>query len=72
MTATCPTVPAGLTQLASPVLAADLTGMPPGLIVSVDADTLRDEAEAYGQALRQAGPQSPRCGRSVCPMASRR
>jgi acetyl esterase len=41
--------------LASPVLAADLTGMPAGLIVSSDADTLRDEAEAYGQALRQAG-----------------
>jgi len=41
--------------LASPVLAADLTGMPPGLIVSADADTLRDEAEVYGQALRQAG-----------------
>jgi acetyl esterase/lipase len=29
--------------------------MPPGLIVSADADTLRDEAETYGQALRQAG-----------------
>ena len=56
--------------LASPVLATDLTGMQPGLIVSADADTLRDEAEAYGQALRQAGPQWPHCGRSVCPTAS--
>lgn len=41
--------------LASPVLATDLTGMPPGLIVSADADTLRDEAEVYGRALHEAG-----------------
>lgn len=41
--------------LVSPVLATDLSGMPPGLIVTADADTLRDEAEAYGHALRLAG-----------------
>lgn len=43
------------TPLASPALATDLAGLPPGLIVSADADTLRDEAEAYGLALRRAG-----------------
>lgn len=41
--------------LASPTLATDLAGLPAGLIVSADADTLRDEAEAYGHALRLAG-----------------
>lgn len=41
--------------LASLALATDLAGMPPGVIVSADADTLRDEAEAYGHALRLAG-----------------
>ncbi len=43
--------------LASPALATDLADLPPGLIVSADADTLRDEAEAYGLALRRAGAE---------------
>lgn len=41
-------------RLATPV-DADLTGMPGGIILSAEGDTLRDEAEEYGRRLRAAG-----------------
>lgn len=39
----------------SPVLAPDLKGLCPTLLVTNEYDPLRDEAEAYGERLREAG-----------------
>ena len=41
--------------LVSPIKRADLSGLPPALILTGQFDPLRDEGELYGQRLREAG-----------------
>jgi len=55
MTAYAPDPESRLSPYVSPLLAQSFSDLPPALIVTAEFDGLRDQGEAYGEKLRQAG-----------------
>ncbi len=45
----------GADPKASPLLREDVSGLPPGIVIAPEYDPLRDESEAYGRRLQEAG-----------------
>ncbi len=56
---------------ASPVRAPDLSRLPAAYVVSAEYDTLRDEAERYGDRLRAGGSHAPARHESRVPVLGR-